>query len=88
MPDNRKEQDDCWGKKTEGTREAIKFTRKELGLNQYDFEGSMVQSLEQFFRKFGGTLTPYYAVRWEGPLGKLALGAGRFIPGLRKLGGM
>jgi len=30
--------------------EAIKFTKEELGLNQFDFEGSMIQPVEQFFR--------------------------------------
>ena len=45
--------------------EAIKFTKAKLGLDEFDFEGSMVQPVEQFFRKFGGTLTPYYSVRWS-----------------------
>lgn len=44
--------------------EAIKFTKNELRLNCFDFEGSMLQPVEQYFRKFGGTLTPYYSVYW------------------------
>ena len=47
--------------------EAIKFTKEELRLNQYDFEGSMLPPVEQFFRKFGGKLTPYYFVTWMKP---------------------
>jgi hypothetical protein len=34
--------------------ETIKFTKEELGLNQFDFEGSMMQPVELFFRKVGG----------------------------------
>lgn len=51
--------------------EAINFTKEELGLNQYDFEGSMIEPVEQFFRKFGGKLTPYYTVSWAKPSVKL-----------------
>ncbi len=28
----------------------------------YDFEGSMLESVEPFFRRFGGTLTPYFLI--------------------------
>lgn len=35
---------------------------KSLGLESFDFEGSMVPQIEQFFRGFGGELTPYYRV--------------------------
>lgn len=52
--------------------EAIKFTKEELGLNQYDFEGSMIEPVEQFFRKFGGKLTPYYSVAWVKPSVRIA----------------
>ncbi|MFC2001680.1 lipid II:glycine glycyltransferase FemX [Chloroflexota bacterium] len=51
--------------------EAIKFTKEELGLGGFDFEGSMVPQIEQFFRKFGGRLTPYYTVSWSRPYLKL-----------------
>lgn len=33
-----------------------------LGLQVFDFEGSMVPAIEKFFRGFGGRLTPYYTV--------------------------
>jgi hypothetical protein len=46
---------------------AIKFTKNELGLNQFDFEGTMIQPVEMFFRKFGGNITPYYSVGWMKP---------------------
>jgi len=42
--------------------EAIKYTSQTLDLDQFDFEGSMVKSIERFFRKFGGELTPYYKI--------------------------
>ncbi|MFW6009198.1 MAG: GNAT family N-acetyltransferase [archaeon] len=43
--------------------EAIQYTSEELELKEFDFEGSMIQSVEKFFRKFGGKLTPYYQVK-------------------------
>lgn len=53
--------------------EAIQFAANELKLAQFDFEGSMVPAVEQFFRKFGGTLTPYYSVSWASPFFELVL---------------
>lgn len=44
---------------------AIQFTSEELGLPEFDFEGSMIASVEQFFRKFGGILTPTYTLSWK-----------------------
>ncbi len=44
--------------------EAIRFTKEELGLNEFDFEGSMVPAIERFFRKFGGRITPHYVAIW------------------------
>jgi len=41
----------------EGIRHA-----KELGLKQFDFEGSMAPQIERYFRGFGGQLTPYYRI--------------------------
>lgn len=35
---------------------------KDLGLEWFDFEGSMVPQVEQFFRGFGGELVPYYRI--------------------------
>jgi lipid II:glycine glycyltransferase (peptidoglycan interpeptide bridge formation enzyme) len=35
---------------------------QELGLKSFDFEGSVVPSIEQFFRGFGGNLVPYFSV--------------------------
>ncbi|MCE3279633.1 MAG: FemAB family protein [Bacteroidetes bacterium] len=35
---------------------------KELGLKCFDFEGSMLQEVERFFRGFGGDLVSYYTV--------------------------
>lgn len=47
------------------TWEAIKFSKNELGLSEFDFEGSMVPNIEQYFRKFGGNLIPHYTVSWH-----------------------
>lgn len=35
---------------------------KEIGLKEFDFEGSMIPAVEKYFRGFGGKLTPYYFV--------------------------
>jgi lipid II:glycine glycyltransferase (peptidoglycan interpeptide bridge formation enzyme) len=43
--------------------EAIRFTKTELGLDEFDFEGSMVERIERFFRAFGGRQVPYFWVR-------------------------
>jgi hypothetical protein len=53
--------------------EAIQFASNELNLTEFDFEGSMIPAVEQFFRKFGGTLTPYYSVSWSTPIFDLVL---------------
>lgn len=41
--------------------EGIKFG-KQIGLSYFDFEGSMLPGVENFFRGFGGELTPYFRV--------------------------
>jgi len=41
--------------------ECIKYA-KSIGLQIFDFEGSMNPSIEQYFRGFGGTLTPYFTI--------------------------
>ena len=46
--------------------EAIKYTKDKLNLNEFDFEGSMVQSIEFYFRKFGGNIIPYYSLSNKG----------------------
>lgn len=53
--------------------EAIKFTKEELGLREFDLEGSMLPQIEQFFREFGGEQVPYYIVRWVNPYLKIPL---------------
>ncbi|MGD0780583.1 MAG: GNAT family N-acetyltransferase [Dehalococcoidales bacterium] len=47
--------------------EAIKYTKENLGLREFDFEGSLISQVELFFRKFGGMLTPYYNIKWVKP---------------------
>ncbi len=41
--------------------EAIQFAKKQ-GLTIFDFEGSMMPTLEKFFRSFGGNMVPYHRV--------------------------
>lgn len=41
--------------------EAIKHAKK-IGLQYFDFEGSMIPRIEKFYRGYGGRLTPYYRV--------------------------
>jgi len=52
---------------------AIKFTKEELGLREFDFEGSMIPQIELFFRKFGGRLVPYYSVKFMPLIFRIAL---------------
>lgn len=42
--------------------EAMLYSKNTLSLNTFDFEGSMIPSIEKYFRKFGGSLTPYYSL--------------------------
>jgi hypothetical protein len=44
--------------------EAIKFSAN-LKLKRFDFEGSMIKSVESFLRGFGAILTPYFQIRKE-----------------------
>jgi hypothetical protein len=60
------------GAKSLAIWEAIKFS-KNLGLKQFDFEGSMIPSIEQFIRKFGGTQTPYFTITWCRPYLKIPI---------------
>ena len=64
---------------------AIQYTAVNLRLTEFDFEGSVIPPVERFFRKFGGTLTPSYRVRYRRPsvLGR-TLRAGRRVAGKLK----
>lgn len=53
--------------------EAIKFA-KEMGINTFDFEGSMVPQIEKYFRGFGGELLPYYEVKKQNIWSKIIFG--------------
>jgi len=44
--------------------ECMRFCNEELGLREFDFDGSEVPSVELFFRGFGGRLTPRFSVMW------------------------
>ncbi|MFC1932959.1 GNAT family N-acetyltransferase [Chloroflexota bacterium] len=46
---------------------AIEFSKQELGLEEFDFEGSMVPRLERFYRGFGGQQIVRYGVTWVKP---------------------
>ena len=46
---------------------AIQFVALELKLPEFDFEGSMVAPIEQFFRKFGGILMPTFTITYHKP---------------------
>lgn len=41
--------------------EGIQFAAQHCAV--FDFEGSMIEGIENFFRQFGGVCTPYYTVR-------------------------
>lgn len=40
--------------------EAIQYTRNELGLNIFDFEGSTIEAIERVRRQFGARQVPYF----------------------------
>lgn len=46
------------------TWEAIKYTRNQLGLKTFDFEGSMLKPIEAIRRQFGAKQEPYFRV-WK-----------------------
>jgi len=45
------------------TWETMKFTKEVLGINQYDFVGSMLPEVQTVRRKFGARQVPYFNVR-------------------------
>ena len=42
--------------------EAIRFTKEQLGLDCFDFEGSMIESVEEVRRSCGGIQKPYFQI--------------------------
>ena len=52
---------------------AIEFSKQELGLKEFDFQGSMIPEIEQFFRRFGGEQIVQYIVTWVKPYLRMAL---------------
>lgn len=42
--------------------EAVRYTRQVLGLNRFDFEGSMLESVEQVRRDCGAVQVPYFSI--------------------------
>lgn len=53
--------------------EAIKFS-KSLGIEIFDFEGSMIKPVERFVRAFGSQQVPYFVVTKKSRLMKLIFG--------------
>lgn len=49
------------------------LTAKKMGLNYFDFEGSMDPKIERYFREFGGELISYFTVQKIKPLLKMML---------------
>lgn len=42
--------------------EVVNYTIQELKLRKFDFEGSMIESIERVRRDFGGKQTPYFSI--------------------------
>ncbi|MBS1604115.1 MAG: GNAT family N-acetyltransferase [Bacteroidetes bacterium] len=42
---------------------AIKYTKEILGLNRFDFEGSISRRIEKIYREFGASAEPYYVIK-------------------------
>ena len=38
------------------------INRQPLGVQVFDFEGSMIEPIERFFRAFGAVQTPYFEI--------------------------
>ncbi|MES2680319.1 MAG: GNAT family N-acetyltransferase [Bacteroidota bacterium] len=53
---------------------------KALGLEYFDFEGSMNPAIERYFREFGGELTPYFNVQKISPFLNILLKIKRHNP--------
>ncbi|MFC2067623.1 GNAT family N-acetyltransferase [Chloroflexota bacterium] len=66
----RDSESSCRGAKALAIWEGIKFS-KGIGLQQFDFHGSMIPQIEQFVRKFGGKQTPYFTIIWCKPYLKI-----------------
>ncbi len=62
-----------YGASTLALWKAIEFTKQELGLEEFDFEGAMIPQIERFFRGFGGQLTVRHVVTWAKPFLKITL---------------
>lgn len=50
--------------------EAIKFTREKVGLNRFDFEGSIIEPIEEVRRSFGARQIPYFTITKANLIGK------------------
>lgn len=53
-----------------GFWEAMKFAKGEIGLSEFDLEGSMIPGVELYFRRFGGRQTPFHGISWDRPLAR------------------
>jgi hypothetical protein len=62
---------------------SIEYIARDLNLREFDFEGSMIPGIEQFFRKFGATLMPTYTIKFQKPEGLPQRVARGFVARLR-----
>lgn len=62
--------------------DAIRTTAEEIGLEEFDFEGSMDPGVERFFRKWGGQITPYFRASWANTKARLVQGVYDRVQGL------
>jgi hypothetical protein len=75
--------DNCNGAMSLLIWEAIRYSLEELKLKEFDFEGSDVPSLEFFFRKFGGQISPIFHISKDCFTSNLILKSYNFIKKLR-----
>jgi len=54
---------------------------KKIGIESYDFEGSMEPSIEKYFKEFGGTKKQYLCFEKSSKLGKMAVKLKKLIKG-------
>jgi len=62
--------------------EAIKFTSSKT--SKFDFEGSMIESIERFYRAFGGIQKPYFQITKTGFLATAFFGLKELIQSLKR----
>ncbi len=63
--------------------EIMKYASEKLGIREMDLEGTILPRIEAFHRRFGGSLTAHYEIRWGRAIEAL-VALNRFLARVRK----